>query len=52
MCGERSGAQTASSFKFVSESSSGLKKQQREAVDVSVPISEVKYVCGSMCAFP
>jgi hypothetical protein len=48
MFDDRSGAQRASLFKFVS----GVKKKQLEAVDVSVPISELKYVCGSICAFP
>jgi len=52
MFGDRSGAERGSSFKFVSGPSSGLKKQQREAVDVSVPTPEVKYACGSVCNFP
>jgi hypothetical protein len=50
--GDRSGFQRTSLFKFVSGSSSGVKKQQREADNFSVPISEVNYICGSMCSFP
>jgi hypothetical protein len=44
MFDDRSGVQRAFLFKFVS----GVKKKQREALDLSVPISEVKYICGSM----
>ena len=41
MFGGRTGAQTASPFRFASESSLVVKQQQREAEETSVPISEV-----------